>query len=227
MVVEFRVLTYNVRSLRDDPAAVAAVVRSCDPDVVCLQEAPRFWRWRSRCAALARDCGLLYVTGGGTTGGVALLAHLRVDVDDAREARLSKHPGLHQRGLAAAVVSRPGGRLLVASAHLGLDAQERAGHAAEVLSLLGEVTAAHAVVAGDLNEPPGRPGWTVLHDGGLRDLGPGSEPTFPATTPHKRIDAVLGSAGVEVLDYRVVDQPGVARASDHRPVLAVLGVAGS
>ena len=224
MPARFRVLTYNVRSLRDDPAAVAAVVRSCDPDVVLVQEAPRFFRWRSKVAKLARECGLLYVTGGRTTGGVALLAHLRVDVDDAREGLLTKHSGLHQRGVAAAVVSRSGCRLLVASTHLGLDRQERAGHAQEVLTLLGMVPAPHAVAGGDLNEPPGAPAWAALHAGGLRDLGPGSGHTFPARSPRKRIDAVLGSARVEVVEYRVVDAPGVERASDHRPVLAVLQV---
>lgn len=225
MPAHFRVLTYNVRSLRDDAAAVAAVVRSCDPDVVLLQEAPRFWRWRSKLARLARECGLLYVTGGRTTGGVALLAHLRVDVDDAREGLLSKHAGLHQRGVAAAVVSRSGARLLVASTHLGLDRKERAVHAQEVLTLLAGVAAPHAVLAGDLNEKPGGQAWRALDDGGLRDLGPGSGPTFPAAAPRKRIDAVLGSPGVEAVDYRVVDLPGVERASDHRPVLALLQVA--
>ena len=86
MPAQFRVLTYNVRSLRDDAAAVAAVVRACDPDVVFLQEAPRFCRWRSKLAKLARECGLLYVTGGRTTGGVALLANLRVDVTTCARA---------------------------------------------------------------------------------------------------------------------------------------------
>jgi len=224
MPARFRVLIYNVRSLRDDPAAVAAVVRSCDPDVVLVQEAPRFFRWRSKLAKLARECGLLYVSGGRTTGGVALLAHLRVDVDDAREGLLTKHSGLHQRGIAAAVVSRSGCRLLVASTHLGLDRQERAGHAQEVLTLLGMVPAAHAVTGGDLNEPPGGPAWAALHAGGLRDLGPGSGPTFPATSPRKRIDAVLGSPLVEVVEYRVIGGPGAERASDHRPVLAVVQV---
>ncbi|MGH8970457.1 MAG: endonuclease/exonuclease/phosphatase family protein, partial [Actinomycetes bacterium] len=77
---------------------------------------------------------------------------------------------------------------------------------------------------GDLNEAPGQRAWTALHDGGLRDPDPASGPTFPATAPRKRIDAVLVSDEVEVVDYRVVDEPGVARASDHRPVLAVLRV---
>jgi endonuclease/exonuclease/phosphatase family metal-dependent hydrolase len=191
---------------------------------VFLQEAPRFCRWRSKLAKLARECGLLYVTGGRTTGGVALLAHLRVDVHDARDGLLSKHAGLHQRGVAAVVVSRAGEQLLVASTHLGLKADERAAHAAEVLTLLHEVPAPHAVLAGDLNEPPGGPAWRAFQAGGLRDLGPGSGPTFPAPAPRKRIDAILGSPGIAALEYRVVDDPAVERASDHRPVLAVLQV---
>ncbi|MDQ1584772.1 MAG: hypothetical protein QOH80_137 [Actinomycetota bacterium] len=224
MSVELRVLTYNVRSLRDDLTAVADVVRSADPDVVCLQEAPRFWRWRSRIAELARRSGLLYVTGGRTTGGVALLAHLRVDVHEARDGLLSKHARLHQRGVAAAVVSRSGARLLVASVHLGLDAHERVGHAAEILDLLGRVGAPNAVLAGDLNEPPGSPAWQALERGGFRDLRPGSGSTFPAVGPRKRIDAVLASGDVTVSEYRVMDGPVVERASDHRPLLAVLRV---
>jgi endonuclease/exonuclease/phosphatase family metal-dependent hydrolase len=224
MSVELRVLSYNVRSLRDDRRAVAEVIRSVDPDVVCLQEAPRFWRWRSKCAELARRSGLLYVNGGRTTGGVALLVNLRVDVLEAHEGLLTKHPRLHQRGLAAAVVSRSGARLLVASAHLGLDAAERRGHAAEVLDLLGRLPAGPTVLTGDLNEPPGSPAWTVFQDGGLRDVAPGSGPTFPAVAPRKRIDAVLASEDVGLTDYRVVDSGGVQRASDHRPVLALLSI---
>jgi endonuclease/exonuclease/phosphatase family metal-dependent hydrolase len=217
-----RVLTYNVRSLRDDPAAVAHVVRSVDPDVVCVQEAPRFLRWRAKIAALARESGLVFVTGGRPAGAVALLAHLRVDVHDARDGLLTKRPRLEQRGLAGAVVSKAGARLVVASAHLGLDAAERPTHAGEVLELLGQLGAGPVVLAGDLNELPGDPAWQVLHAGGLRDPAPGSGPTFPARAPRKRIDAVLVSDGVEVVDYRVVDEPGVERASDHRPVLADL-----
>jgi endonuclease/exonuclease/phosphatase family metal-dependent hydrolase len=224
MSVEMRVLSYNIRSLRDDARAVADVIRSADPDVVCLQEAPRFWRWRSKCAELARRSGLLYVNGGRTTGGVALLVNLRVDVLEAREGLLTKHGRLHQRGLAAAVVSRSGARLLVASAHLGLDAAERRTHAAEVLDLLGRMPSGPTVLTGDLNEPAGKPAWEVFHRGGLRDLGPGSAPTFPAHGPSKRIDAVLASGEVGLTDYRVVSVEGADRASDHLPVLAVLSV---
>jgi len=222
--VELRVLSWNMHGLRDDRRALVQVVRSCDPDVVCVQEAPKFLRWRARCAELARTCGLLYVTGGGTTGGSALLAHLRVDVEAATETCLSRQWGWPARGVAAAVVSRSGARLAVASMHLPLDPPTRLDHAHKVLQVLGASGAPHSLAAGDVNERPGHAAWQALHDGGLRDLGPGSGPTFPATVPVKRIDGVFASEEVEVTGYRVLDLPGVERASDHRPILVTVRV---
>lgn len=219
-----RVLSWNMHGLRDDSRALAQVVRTCDPDIVCVQESPKFLRWRARCAALARRCGLLYVTGGGTTGGSVLMANLRMDVESRAEVCLSRQWGWPARGVAAAVVTKAGARLVVASVHLPLDAQQRLDHALQVLQVLERVGGPHALAAGDVNELPGHAAWQALHDGGLRDLGPHSGPTFPADKPAKRIDAVFASEQVEVLDYRVVDEPGVERASDHRPVLVTVAV---
>ncbi len=97
--------------------------------------------------------------------------------------------GCTSEGVAAAVVARSGERLLVASTHLGLKPEERAEHAGEVVTLLRQVPAPHAVVAGDFNEPPGKPAWRAFQAGGLRDLGPESGVTFPARGPaqaHRR-----------------------------------------
>jgi endonuclease/exonuclease/phosphatase family metal-dependent hydrolase len=221
---EVRVLSWNVHGLRDDQRALERVVRGADPDVMCVQEAPKYLRWRARCADLARRCGLLYVTGGGTTGGSALLAHLRVDVLRTAEVCLSRQLGWPARGVAAAVVRSGGAELAVASIHLPLDPGPRLDHARQALALLDRSGARHALVAGDLNERPGHAAWQALHDGGLRDLGPGSGPTFPADAPNRRIDGVLGSEGVEVVDYEVLDVPGVKVASDHRPLLATVRV---
>jgi endonuclease/exonuclease/phosphatase family metal-dependent hydrolase len=224
MPTQLRVLSWNVHGLRDDRRTLAQVVRSLDPDVMCVQEAPKYFRWRAKCAALARDCGLLYVTGGGTTGGSALLAHLRVDVKRTAEVCLSRQWGWPARGVAAAVVAKDGAQLAVASIHLPLEPAPRLEHARRVLRLLDTSGAAHTLAAGDINERPGHAAWQAFHDGGLRDLGPGSGPTFPAADPQKRIDGVLASGQVEVVDYRVVDLPGVERASDHRPVLVTVRV---
>ncbi len=114
MAGTLRVLSYNVRSLRDDPEAVATVIRSSRPDVVCLQEAPRFLRWRSKSAALVRTSGLFVVTGGRPAGAMMLMARLGVDVHATRDLLLSRTPGLHQRGLAVADVAVDGQRWVVA-----------------------------------------------------------------------------------------------------------------
>lgn len=224
-LLTLRVLCWNIHGLRDDTAALASVVRACDPDVFCVQEAPKFLRWRARCAALARDCGLLYLTGGGTTGGTALLVHQRVDVERSAELALSRYRvGWPDRGVAAAVVRKRGARIAVASLHLPLPEEQRLDHVTRALEVLRAGREQHSFAAGDLNERPGGAAWQALEDSGLRDLGPKSGPTFPAAEPAKRIDGAFASDAVEVVDYRVVDEPGVERASDHRPLLAVVRV---
>src|SRR3954447_8573050 len=98
VMAELRLLTYNVRSLRDDADAVAAVIRACEPDVVAVQEAPRHLRWRSKRAALARRSGLLVATAD-RPGGLMLMTTLAVKVVSTRFAVLPKSPDLHQRAV--------------------------------------------------------------------------------------------------------------------------------
>ena len=221
--VEMRVLSWNLYGLRDDQAALHRVVREVDPDVFLVQEAPKFARWRAKVAKLARECGLLYVTGGGTTGGTALLVNLRVDVERSAELALSRYRvGWPDRGVAAAVVRKRGARLAVASLHLPLPETERLDHVTRALAVLRAGGVAHALAGGDLNERPGRTAWSFLETQGMRDLGPHSGPTFPAVRPEKRIDGVFATDDVELVDYQVVDAAGVERASDHRPVLVTV-----
>lgn len=222
--VDFRILSWNMHGLRDDRAALARIVRDADPDVVCVQEAPKYLRWRAKCADLARRCGQLYVAGGGSTGGTALLSNLRVDVKGLTELCLSRQLLWPARGVVGAVVARGGARLTVLSVHLPLDPAERLAHAMRVLSVRAGLGGAHALAAGDINERPGHAAWQAFADGGLRDLGPDSGPTFPAPRPEKRIDGVFGSAGLAVRSYDVLDVPGVELASDHRPLLVTVGV---
>ena len=218
-------MSWNVHGLRDDLAALGRIVRECDPDVMCVQEAPKFARWRTRVAALARECGLFYVTGGGTTGGTALLVNLRVDIERSAELSLSRYAvGWPDRGVAAAVVRKSGARLAVASLHLPLPEAERLDHVRRALGVLSAGGCDHAFAAGDLNEIPGHAAWKHLDDEGLRDLAPRSGPTFPAVQPTKRIDGAFATHGVEVVLHGVVDLPSVDRASDHRPLLVTIEV---
>ena len=222
--VDFRVLSWNVHGLRDDRDTLSRLVRELDPDVVCVQEAPKYFRWRAKCAALARGCGQLYVTGGGTTGGTTLLGSLRVDVKGATEVCLSRQLLWPARGVAAAVVAKGGARLTVLSVHLPLDAAQRLEHTVRVLQVRTALGGSHALAAGDVNERPGHAAWQAFADAGMRDLGPDSGPTFPATAPDRRIDGVFGTDQLAVRSYDVVSVPGVERASDHRPVLVTVAV---
>lgn len=216
-----RVMTWNVRSLRDDRSEVVRMIRGIAPDVLCLQEAPRFLRSRTLLAALARDCGLVFACGGRASAGSALLVALRVDVDQVMEDRFPRRRGLHQRGLAAAEVRLGPVHAAVGSVHLGLDAAERLDHAGRVRALLGGLGAPSTVVCGDLNESSGGRAWSRLSDG-LVDVaaadGHGA-PTYPASGPSRRIDLVLVSPDLSgaVVDVR---RPGLERATDHLPVVA-------
>lgn len=224
MTAPLRVMSWNVRSLRDDTAVLVGAVRACRPDVLCLQEAPRFARWRSRRAALARDCRLL-VAAGQRDAGVGLLVALPVEVRQVADRLLSPQRGLHRRGVAAASLQVRGSRVLVASAHLGLDAGQRLRHAAEARDWL-DALGLPLVLGADVNEVPGGPAWRRL-SAGLQDAAAvlnADRPTFPARAPDRRLDVVL--SGLPVRSCTVPELPGLAAASDHLPLLAEVELPG-
>lgn len=233
-VAELRLLTYNVRSLRDDADAVAAVIRACEPDVVAVQEAPRRLRWRSKRAALARKSGLLVATAD-RPGGLLVMTSLAARVLSTRFAMLPKSPDLHQRAVSMAEIELRGARWTVASVHFSLDADERQRHLEPLWAALDGVDSP-LVVAGDINEEPDKPVWQSLA-ARLQDayaIAPdGPAETFRARQPRRRIDAVFADPSVEVVACHAVHgvgsegAPGISpdmlvAASDHVPVLAVL-----
>ena len=216
-----RVLSYNVRSLRDDAAAVSRVIRAATPDVVCIQEAPKWWRWRSRCAALARKCDLMVVTGGLLAGHNLLMSRVAVDVDETRDLQLSRGFGLHQRGVAMATCTLRGSRFRLVGMHLSLDPEERRRHVDEVLSLIGD-SAEPVIVGADVNEETGGPAWSALA-ARFPESG-ASGKTFPVSTAARRIDGIFASPSIRFLSAVVLDSADVRAASDHRPVLAELTI---
>ncbi|AXK32612.1 endonuclease [Streptomyces armeniacus] len=229
-----RLLSYNIRSMRDDKGALARVIRACAPDVVCVQEAPRFFRWRKYASWLARQTELCYVTGGATASGPMILASLRAYVEHTEDVLLPRTPGLHRRGLATAVLRfGSSARLSVVSCHLSLQAAERHAQAGMLLDRLPRAETPHSVVAGDLNDRPGGRAFRRLADS-LQDCWAakpwGGEHTSTPDDPHQRIDAVLASDGIEVLGCGVpaglagVTDRDLRAASDHLPVLAALRI---
>lgn len=228
-----RVLSYNIRSMRDDCDALARVINACEPDLVFVQEAPRFFRWRKRAAWLAARTGLVVLSGGATAAGPLLLCSLRATVERTEDVLLPLTPGLHRRGFATAVVRIAGTRIGLLSCHLSLRRDERLTQAGLLLDQLDAMGVEHAVAAGDLNDEPSGAAFRRLA-GRLQDCWAvrpwGGEYTSSSQHPKKRIDAVLATSGIEVLGCGVPrGLPGIVEAdlpaaTDHLPLLAALRV---
>lgn len=228
-----RVLGYNVRSMRDDREALARVIGACAPDLVLVQEAPRFFRWRKHAAWLAARTDLVVLGGGATAAGPLLLCSLRAAVERTEDVLLPLTPGLHRRGFATSVVRIAGTRIGLLSFHLSLRSDERLTQAGLVLEQLGSLGVEHAIAAGDVNETPGGAAFRKLA-GRLQDCWAvrpwGDENTAPSDRPVRRIDAVFATEGIEVLGCGVPTRlPGLTdadlrAATDHLPVLAALRV---
>jgi endonuclease/exonuclease/phosphatase family metal-dependent hydrolase len=231
-----RVLSYNIRSMRDDTAALARVINACTPDLVLLQEAPRFFRWRKKLSRLARAANLVVLTGGATAAGPAILCNLRATVEHTEDVLLPLTPGLHRRGFATAVVRFGGARLGVLSCHLSLQKDERREQGGMLLDRLAGMGVEHAVAGGDLNERPAGRTFRRLADG-LQDCWAtapwGSEYTSTPLDPHQRIDAIFATQDIEVLGCGVprghagVTETDLRAATDHLPVLAALKIPAS
>ena len=207
-----RVMTWNVRSLRDDAAGVAAVLRGAAPDIVLVQEAPRLWRWRYKCARLARQAGLVVVTGGRTAAGNLILCSMRVGVVSSYDVLLPKRPRLHRRGAATAVLSVDGRRVSVLGTHLDLDPAARLESARRLRQ------SSYDVLGADVNETPGGPAWAAL-SAGLVDIADGLGPTFSVANPRRRIDGLFVAPALRPVHVEVLECGPV---SDHKPILAEL-----
>jgi endonuclease/exonuclease/phosphatase family metal-dependent hydrolase len=228
-----RVLSYNIRSMRDDTDSLARVIRACAPDLVLIQEAPLFFRWRKKLARLASATGLVVLSGGATAAGPALLCSLRATVERTEDVLLPLTPGQFRRGFATAVVRFGGARLGVLSCHLSLRQDERYEQGGMLLDRLAGMGVDHVIAGGDLNDrPDGRTFGRLAKE--LQDCWAtvpwSDEYTWTPGNPFQRIDAIFATHGIEVLGCGVplglpgVEEADIRRATDHFPVLAALRI---
>jgi endonuclease/exonuclease/phosphatase family metal-dependent hydrolase len=158
---ELRVMSIDAGSFPGGGEAVAAVVRSAAPDVLLVQDAPRFLRWRSKRAALARRCGLVVATAD-RPGGLCVMTSLRVDLLDTSFSLLPKTSGRRERAIVSATVKFGGARWRVVTLQLGSDAAERSRQLPAIVSSLSVASSAPAIVGGDLGGGPGDPVFSGL-----------------------------------------------------------------
>ena len=220
-----RVLTYNVHGLHDDRRALAAVVRAAAPDIAIVQEAPRRFRWRTKCAELAHSWGMVYAAGGLPALGNLIVTTQRVRVRQTWCIRYPLTPGRHLRGAVFARCSITGSdgdevSFVVAGTHLATDDAERPGQARAFAEAARAIT--DPVIVGlDANETPGGPSWALVADG-RTDAAlacADDRPTFPSAHPARRLDAVFVDPRWTVTGYEAIATASAVAASDHLPVL--------
>lgn len=209
-----RLVAWNIRSLRDDAAAVAGVLGALQPDIVALTEAPRIWpSWWWPVHTVARRTALRPVPGGRPDCGLLALVRPGLSVRGVERRRLTMQRGAHRR--AGLTLTVDGLSLLVT--HLDVVPAARLRHAGELLVQHPGVD----VVAGDLNEGPSGPAWQALAAG--RTAVP-TGPTYPARAPRRRIDAVLVGPRWRATPVPA-DDVRLSVASDHLPVVCDLAPA--
>ena len=225
-----RVLCWNLWELRGDIRAAIDVITDLDPDVLLMQEAPRFVLPTLRLHWFAHRLGMDVLVGGFGGRGLAILAPPRTRRHLLRRGmhpvaqRITDLNSTYPRGVAAVRLSLPGGgSVVVSSIHFALQEPNRIAHA-EHLADLVRCAGCPVIAGGDLNETDTGAARTLLRPL-LQDPAPQSEHTFPAHSPRRRIDAVLVSDGVEVLEARAVrstatvSEERLRDASDHLPTL--------
>ena len=230
--MRLRVMTYNIKFLALDADAARRVVRAEAPDVLLLQETPRWVLGRRRTRAFARSVGLEVVAGGiaGRACAVAVAPHLRAQVVEGRGVAFEPRRARFRagwptpRGYAYVRLARPGspagtsgGALTLVSVHLSALPAQRARHL-PVYRALAAREAPDVVVGGDLNENPRGPSVVGLQPP-LRDADATQAPTQPADVPRSRLDGFLVGGTVTVRGVHVPDGPDVLVGSDHRPAV--------
>ncbi|MBS0483338.1 MAG: endonuclease/exonuclease/phosphatase family protein [Proteobacteria bacterium] len=225
--------SYNIHKAvgldrRRDPERILAVLHEIDADVVALQEADR--RFGRRETVLPRDMlddlsnyravPLNHRPDSIGWHGNALLVKRGVTVVEAGVVPL---PTLEPRGAVRADLLAGGHRLRVVGMHLDLSGLRRRHQLRAILAhVAGCGPTCPSVLMGDFNE------W-ALHGGSWREfhapwrvLTPGR--SFPTRRPVAQLDRIVVSGEWTLGETRVHHSPLSAVASDHLPILAVLGL---
>ena len=230
-----RVLSYNIhggighRGILD-PAAILAVVRAADADLVALQEVdddPSIEAGLLRALeGLGYPCVLhgptFYKDAGGSYGNLLLsrLPLLRSELIDLSVPRREPRGAIHAHFTCGAA------RLEVLTTHLGLGLGERRWQVARLDQLLPDWRTVSAetvrVGLGDFNE------W-ILWGRTRRRLhhlfGHSPRPsTFPARWPFLALDRIFVRPRAALRHLAPIRTEAARRASDHLPLLAEVAV---
>ncbi|AZI35905.1 putative metal-dependent hydrolase [Caenibius tardaugens NBRC 16725] len=230
--MELTFASYNIRKAvgldrRRDPERILAILNELGADVVALQEADR--RFGQRLTALPRQMledhhwqiapvALRPLSIG--WHGNALLVRRGIDILDAEPLDL---PTVEPRGAVRVDLAAGGKRVRVVGMHLDLSGLRRRHQVQTVLGRLGQCEdACPTVLMGDFNEWSTRGGCLRVFADDWRVLAPGR--SFPSRQPVAQLDRIVASPDWHCREQGVHHSALSARASDHLPVWARLGL---
>lgn len=229
-----RVASYNMRKAigtdrRRNPERILEVLREIDADVVALQEADR--RFGERAAVITphllaehsdwKSIGFGVRSGSMGWHGNALLVRKECTVMDCEVIHL---PALEPRGAVMTDLRLRGADLRVIGMHLDLSGLWRRRQAAAIMSHIAASTHQRpTVLMGDLNE------WGRAA-GCLRDFARDytfaeTGPSYHARRPIGRLDRIMVSGDLKILDCGVHTSAAARKASDHLPIWANVSAA--
>ncbi len=120
-----------------------------------------------------------------------------------------------ERGMKRLVIELELDHVVVYLVHLALGSRARHQQLEELYNLVKE-TQKPCLVAGDFNALWGEREINLfLAATGLQNANSKSLPTYPSKNPHRHLDFVLYSKGIDILDFQVPQVP----FSDHLPLL--------
>lgn len=159
-----RLLSTNARTLLLDRAGLAALIAAESPEVVVVHGAPSALRWRSNCGAIARQAGMVVVSGGRTGGGNLILSSLAVDVAATRDRFFDGSSLRAPAGATIASLRRAGQPFAVAAARVSGDPGQRHAQAMQLQEMLADVAIGDppAVLSVEGADRPGTSAWHAL-----------------------------------------------------------------
>ena len=226
--------SYNIHKAvgldrRRDPERILAVLREIDADVIALQEADR--RFGDRTSVLPRQMiddhtpwrAVALQSRPDSIGwhGNVLLVRRHIEIVHAEPVRL---PMLEPRGAICAELRVAGQLLRVVGLHLDLSGLRRRRQLRAVFDhLAASGEQCPAVLMGDFNQ------WSHQR-GAMREIGPDWQlitpgNSFPTRQPVAALDRIVASRHWTCQQAGVHHSSLAARASDHLPIFARLGIA--
>ena len=228
-----KVASYNIRKCVGTdrvrkPDRILSVLAEIDADIVCLQEADR--RTGTRLSAIPfeliahgspyRPVPYEIRPGGMGWHGNAILVRRDIEIMSHRALAL---PTLEPRGAVMAELSIGGQHLRIVGMHLDLSGLWRGKQARAIIAHVEACARPMpTVLMGDLNE------WSLaggcLHDFARHFAFAPTPPSFHARRPVARLDRIMATPDLAVIDAGTHHSALARRASDHLPIWATVGV---